>query len=109
VPLALLLHWPSQRLPGLLLAIYLPTVAAVVLLAWQRQALGLSRAVLASIALDVLACPPFAPNLVRRITWRMPLADPAAFAREVLPAARERTLVARIEQRISLLLESERS
>jgi hypothetical protein len=39
----------------------------------------------------------------------MPLADPAAFAREVLPAARERTLVARIEQRISLLLESERS
>jgi len=109
VPLALLRHWPSQWLLGLLLAIYLPTAVAVAWLAWQRQALGLSRAVLATIALDVLACPPFAPNLVRRVSLRMPLADPAAFAREVLPAARERTLVARIEQRIGLLLESDRS
>lgn len=87
VPLALIRHWPPTWVLGLLLLIYLPTVLAVMVLWLRREQLGLSGKAVAAIAFDVLACPPFALNLVRRVTLRSELAMPAsAFAETVLDA-----------------------
>lgn len=88
VPVALAIHPPSAWLPGLLALIYLPTLLAVAQLARRRTSLGLARKDVAAIAFDVLACPPFALNLVRRVSLRCGLALPAeAFAETVLDAA----------------------
>jgi hypothetical protein len=104
VPLALLLHASQGWLLGLLALIYLPTLLAVAHLARYRAALGLAWGELAAIAFDVLACPPFALNLVRRVTLRCGLAQPATtFADAVLDAASRARLGRALEARRALL------
>lgn len=104
VPLALLLHVSQAWLPGLLVLIYLPTLLAVAHLARHRTTLGLAWGDLAAISFDVLACPPFALNLVRRVTLRCGLAQPAAaFADAVLDAASRKQLDQALEARRALL------
>lgn len=58
-PLALLL---------LLGAIYGVAIAAVIWIWWRRALLGLSARQCRSLSFDALACPPFAINLVRKIS-----------------------------------------
>lgn len=104
VPLALLLHASQGWLLGLLALIYLPTLLAVTHLARHRAALELAWGELAAIAFDVLACPPFALNLVRRVTLRCGLAQPAAlFADAVLDASSRVRLERALEARRALL------
>ncbi len=68
---ALLLAWRDWgALFALLCAIYLLALAMVVYTVRRRDALGLTRRTLVSLAVDTLACPPFAMNLVRKISLR---------------------------------------
>lgn len=92
VPLALAMHWPPSWLLGLLALIYLPTLLAMLWLLRWRTTLGLSGRDIASMGFDVIACPPFALNLIRRVTLRCGLAQSAdVFADAVLdPASRAR-------------------
>lgn len=108
VPLALTVHLPPVWLLGLLALIYLPTLLAVAHLARRRAMLGLTRRALAAIAFDVLACPPFALNLVRRVTLRCGLAQPApAFAGTMLDAASQARLRQALEVRRALLADED--
>lgn len=92
VPLALTWHAQPAWWLGLLALVYLPTVLATWYVARRRLRLGLSRREVAAIAFDVVACPPFALNLARRLTLRCGLAQAAPeFADTVLdPASRMR-------------------
>lgn len=104
VPLALLLHVSQAWLLGLLALIYLPTLLAVVHVARHRVALRLAWGDVATIAFDVLACPPFALNLVRRVTLRCGLSQPvAAFADAVLDDGAKSRLALAMEARRALL------
>lgn len=71
LPVALLVDVTSNALLVLLAAIYVTSIGAVAYLIRHRRAFALTRGALASIALDVIACPPFAINLVRRLTLRL--------------------------------------
>lgn len=104
VPLALALHFPPTWLLGVLAVIYLPTAVAMLHVARRREMLGLSRRDVAAIAFDVLACPPFALNLVRRVSLRCGLADAApVFADAVLDAASRAGLQQSLDARRALL------
>lgn len=108
VPLALAIHLPPAGLLGLLALIYLPTLLAVAYLARRRSVLGLARRDVAAIAFDVLACPPFALNLVRRVSLRCGLAQPAAaFAETVLEAASQARLRRALDARRALLADAD--
>jgi hypothetical protein len=69
---------------------YLLVIAALVLVFRRREALGLRNRAFWSLAFDVLACAPFAVNLVRKLSLRRGLdGDPLAFAaREFDPPTR---------------------
>ncbi len=100
VPVALWVNLDPRLMLGVLGLLYLASSLSVAYVARRRFALGLSRKDIASIAFDVIACPPFAINLVRRVTLRCGLRVPAGeFAMMVLDAkahARlQRTLDAR--------------
>jgi hypothetical protein len=86
---ALLLTWrQASALLVLLCLVYALSTAMVIQLVRRRDALGLSRGALWSIAIDTLACPPFALNVVRKVALRQTLAvDGLAFAAAVLPEA----------------------
>jgi hypothetical protein len=86
--LMLLALWPLCWLLGagltvlvLFAAYYLLVVAALVLVFRRRVALGLTTGACWALAFDVLACAPFAVNLVRRVSLHHGLAgDPLQFA-----------------------------
>jgi hypothetical protein len=54
-------------------ALYPAVVAAIVWLWWRRAAFGLTAGKAALISVEVLACPAFLPNLVRKITGPTPV------------------------------------
>lgn len=106
VPLALTWHAPPAWWLGLLALVYLPTMLATWHVARLRRRLSLSRKDVAAIAFDVIACPPFALNLARRVTLRCGLAQSApAFADRVLDPASRLRLEASWETRRRLLLD----
>lgn len=49
-------------------ALYPTAIAAIVFLWWRRRALRLTRARLVGLCVEILVCPAFLPNLVRKIT-----------------------------------------
>ncbi|MGN6513054.1 MAG: hypothetical protein ACTHKZ_05690 [Lysobacteraceae bacterium] len=86
---ACLLWWPDPRLLLALLALVYGTgLACVAYLLRRRRVLGLHGRALALLVVDVLACPPFAVNVVRRVSLRRGTGMEARrFAGGVLPAA----------------------
>lgn len=68
VPLGLFINLAAEWMLALLGVLYALSAASMLYVLSKREALQLSGKALASIAFDVLACPPFAINLVRRIT-----------------------------------------
>ncbi|QIL21376.1 hypothetical protein [Thermomonas sp. HDW16] len=77
LPLALWVNLDPRLMLGLLGVLYLVSSLSVAHVARRRSILDLSRKDIAAIAFDVIACPPFAINLVRRVTLRCGLAVPA--------------------------------
>ncbi|MDG2526676.1 hypothetical protein P6166_15070 [Stenotrophomonas sp. HITSZ_GD] len=103
----LLLAWRhAVGLLALVGAVYLLSAAMVVYLVRRRDALGLSRGALWSIAADTLACPPFALNVVRKVSLRQALdVDGLAFATATLPQGALRRLRAPLLARLALMRE----
>lgn len=58
--------------------VYPTALAAVVVLWWRRRAFGLTARHTTLLSLEVLVCPAFLPNLVRKITTSRPLAADGA-------------------------------
>jgi len=96
-------RWEALLL--LLGAVYLLSSCMVVYTLRARAALGLDRRALLSLAVDTLACPPFALNLVRKISLRhVSRMDGLAFATATLAPADLRRLHRQLLPRLQALL-----
>lgn len=73
---------------------YLSVLLMIGLLYRRRAHLGLANRQLLGLALDAVLCPPFAINLVRKISLRQKfVGDPVSFARDNFQPAQSSTLV----------------
>ncbi len=89
-------------------AYYLLVVSALFVIHSQRSALGLSVKGFWMLAFDVLACAPFAVNLVRRLSLRRSIAgNPLAFAAATLGAEPLAQLVSVVSARVAEDLQQE--
>jgi len=99
-------HW--QGLLVLLVAIYLLSTGMIVYVARRRAVLGLSRRAVTALAIDALACPPFALNLVRKIGLRQSLGvDGLDFITARLTPEALQRLSPRLIARLDILLLAE--
>jgi hypothetical protein len=85
--------------------LYAAIAGALLWLAMNRRELGLSARRLGGLAFELLACPPFAVNVVRRVSVEMPLdADLLGAARQLQSAedwnATRGELIARLDEQI---------
>lgn len=67
-PLLTVLMGPNTAVVYTAVALYPTVLVAITCLWWQRGRLGLTRARTVWLSFDVLLCPAFLPNLVRKIT-----------------------------------------
>ncbi|HXC59600.1 MAG TPA: hypothetical protein VN645_09795 [Steroidobacteraceae bacterium] len=79
---------------------YLLVVAALVLVFRRRGPLALSTRAFWSLAFDVLACGPFAVNLLRKLSLRRDPGDPVAFAVREFDAGTRAELAQLISRRL---------
>lgn len=87
------------------LVVYLAVFAAIAGLWIRRTAFGLSAGKAALISAEVLACPAFLPNLVRKITVATPLdVDAAQIVRATARPERADAFIAWLERRTETLL-----
>ncbi|TCV84081.1 hypothetical protein [Sulfurirhabdus autotrophica] len=88
--------------------IYFTIVIMLTLIYRQKETFGVSGNVIAKLAFDSLACPPFALNLIRKITLRYPFAgDPICFYRQVSDPNRFAQLIHSLCQRIDEMIDFE--
>ena len=85
--------------------LYGSIVGALAWLAMKRKPLGLGARRLATLAFELLACPPFAVNVVRRVALEMPLDADLVGAARVLQrpedwAQTRAELIARLDEQI---------
>jgi hypothetical protein len=87
--------------------LYPTTIVAVVWLWWRRRALGLTAGRAARVSAEILLCPGFLPNLVRKITGAQPVTVDAAqiLAASASPSVRQ-GLLTRLERRTEELIEA---
>jgi hypothetical protein len=108
VPLALLGHQPLWALLGSVALVYALIVGALLHAGRHREALGLSRRSWAALGGELLLCPPYAVNLVRRLSLHAsPAADLLATARARLDAPELAELQRQCAERIELELQVE--
>lgn len=82
LPALLFFYGQGLLLLGLLVSVYALNIAMTFWIWWHRTVLGLATRSCTILTVDLLACPPFAINLVRKITMQQPPAgDPLLFAR----------------------------
>lgn len=88
-------------------ALYPTSIVAVVWLWWWRGALGLAPGQAARVSVEILLCPAFLPNLVRKITAAQPVAvDAAQILVATAPDGVRDRLLARLERRTEELIEA---
>lgn len=103
IPVCLVWRPTSYLMLALVLAFYGTALACGVYLVTQRKQLGLQGRMLRSAIVDVLACPPFAVNVVRRVTLAVgPATTPDAFAHQVLTSDGYHGLCRDIQARLQL-------
>lgn len=86
-------------------ALYPTVLAAIVWLWWRRRRLELSGLQALGVSAEILVCPAFLPNLVRKLTARLPIeADGAQVLAAAAPAEVKAQLLTRIETRAEELL-----
>lgn len=101
LPATLLCYGQGLPLLMLLASVYVLNLGMTFWIWRRRAALGLAKRACAILSVDLLACPPFAINLVRKITMQQPLAgDPLLFARAQFTAAGFSALCALLARRI---------
>lgn len=87
-------------------AILYPTIlVAIGGVWWQRRALGLTAARCAGLGLEILVCPAFLPNLVRKITWPHPIAVDAAQLLVATGSRVDEEFLGRLERRAEDLVD----
>lgn len=101
MPVCLVMRPGSQLMLVLFLMFYGTALGCGIYLTTQRKRLGLAGHALSSALVDVLACPPFAVNVVRRVTLAAgPTITPDAFAREVLSSTDHGLLYKAVQDRL---------
>ena len=106
LPLAFYLHLNLRVLLVLLAELYAVILATLVLTWRRRVALGLDAKAFATLAFEVLACAPYAANLVRRLSlMRRPDEDLLLAARRLVPAPALPGVLAECARRIDDELE----
>jgi len=84
--------WVALAIPMLLAALALLYLAIVAALAWtalRAPSLGIAPRRLAALAFELLVCPPFALNLVRRLSLELPVDEDLVAAARRLQGADE--------------------
>ena len=108
LPAVLLAYGQGLPLLMLLALVYALNLGMAIWLWRQRAALGLAVRSCTILTVDLLACPPFAINLVRKITMQQPLpGDPLLFARERFSAEGFSALCALLARRVQCELAAE--
>src|SRR5262245_43670928 len=105
-PLLTLALGPDVAVLYIAIVVYPTVLAATAPLCWQRRELGLTSARCARLSLEIVACPAFLPNLVRKITTAQPLAVDGGqvLLATTSPDARAE-LISQLENRAEELLE----
>lgn len=103
IPACLIWRPTSNLMLALVLAFYGMALGCCVYLVTKRKPLGLQGRMLSSAVVDVLACPPFAVNVVRRVTLAVgPATSPDAFAQQMLTSDGYQGLCGEIQARLHL-------
>ena len=84
LPLAFYGHFGLRVLLALLVELYAVIAIALVLVYRRRDALGLTRRAFGVLAFELLACAPYAANLVRRLSLMRPVDEDFVAASERL-------------------------
>ncbi|WP_168876483.1 hypothetical protein [Leeia aquatica] len=102
LPLVLLLFRPGSVWLTQMAAIYLILLTQAVYLWQQRAALGLSRKAALMLAFEVITCPPFGLNLLRRLSLMHPLhGDSLQLLQQLLPAPAQTALFTTLQQQLA--------
>lgn len=104
-PVLTVLLGPDAAVLGVAALLYPTVVAAVVALWWRRRAFRLTAARAAWLSLEILLCPAFLPNLVRKLTAPLPIEADAAqlLVATATPDVRD-ALLERLERRAEELV-----
>jgi len=102
LPVVSVLYGAGAVLLAVFASAYVLVIAGLVLIHRRREVLALSGQQFRSLAVDALACPPFAVNLVRKVSagWTLPGGLVGYGRAHFGPVARQQT-VAIVEQRIA--------
>ncbi|MBS0388441.1 MAG: hypothetical protein JSR15_08150 [Proteobacteria bacterium] len=101
LPALLYAYGPGLEVLLLLAAIYVLNLSMAAWLWHARSRLELGARACAMLTVDLLLCPPFAINLVRKISLQQQAAgDPLSFAQSRFGAARRRALAAVLRRRV---------
>jgi hypothetical protein len=98
---------PDAAVVGVAAGLYPTVVAAIVTLWWRRQRFGLAARRTLWLSFEILVCPAFLPNLVRKLTGQQALEADAAqvLVATAAPEVRDEFL-ARLQTRAEGLLEA---
>lgn len=89
LPLGLFSRFGEPMLIAALALLYLDILAALAWAALRRTRLGIAPKRLAALAFELLVCPPFALNLVRRLSLEIPIGEDLIAAARRLQGADE--------------------
>lgn len=105
LPLVLLIYGSGVQLLLLFAHVYGTIVIVAYLLYRNRQSLQITRRRLFLLSFECLACPPFAVNVLRKVTYRSALIeDPISFAMQVLDRDSFCRLISDVCERIEMQL-----
>jgi hypothetical protein len=104
-PILTLVMGPNAAVVYTAVAVYWTGLTAALVLWWQRRELGLTAARAAWVGIEVLVCPAFLPNLVRKITATHPIdTDGAQLLFAAATPEMKEQFISRLEDRTEHLL-----
>jgi hypothetical protein len=105
-PVLTLMAGPNAAVVYTAIGTYWTVLMALLVVWWQRSTFGLTRAQTVWLCLDLLICPAFLPNLVRKITITRPIdTDGAQLLFAVAASHVKEEFVRRLEGRTESLLD----
>jgi hypothetical protein len=108
LPVGLFAHLGVRFIATVLVMLYLNVVLALVMVYVHRQAFQLGTRKFWSLCFECLACPPFAVNLVRRLTLAQTVAEPfTAAAQRLLSKEAWHAIEAQCAERLDQAIEAE--
>ena len=105
MPVSIFIYGTGLAFLSIVFAIYTTILVMLGLLYRKRYQLEISNKAYISLMFDCIACPPFAINLVRKITWQYPIKfNPVDFALKNLSVEDFRNLIDSLISRLDLQL-----